>query len=219
MKKAIIFGSTGFVGSCLLKTLLNEAAYEQVTVVVRKALSTKHPKLKVLIGDFNSLPALKDQIVCDEVFIALGTTKKLTPDRAQYYQVEHDYPVLAAKISKECGATSVFLVTAVGANANSSVFYVKSKGETERDVIALDFQHTHIFRPSMIMGQRQEHRPLEGVLIQLWGAINPIFAGPLSHYRGIDGKHVAEAMHLAAAHQSDRVKIYHWREMSQLLTS
>ena len=145
------------------------------------------------------MPDLKENIVADEIFITLGTTKKNTPNQDEYYQIDHDYPVLAAKIAKEKGAKSVFVVTAVGANANSTIFYIKTKGETERDIIALDFEHTHIFRPSMLMGNRKENRPLEKFLLKLWPVINFVLIGnKLKRYRGIDGKDVAKAMNNAA---------------------
>lgn len=193
---------------------MNNPGYEQVTIVVRKRLSVDHPKLKTVIGDFRSLPGLRKDMVADEIFIALGTTKKNTPDRNEYYQVDHDYPVLAAKMARENGAKSVFVVTAVGADAGSGVFYIRTKGETERDIIALDFDHTHIFRPSMLLGSRKERRPLEKVLQKIWPVANLLLLGKLNRYRGIDGKDVARAMSRAAGHQTEKVKIYHWEEMS-----
>ena len=217
MKRAIIFGSSGFVGSHLLNELLNSPDYEQVTAVVRKNLSISHPKLNMLIGDYSSLPALEAEIFADEVFITLGATRETSPEREKYYQVDHDYPVLAARIAKARGAKSVFLVTAVGANPRSRVFYVRTKGETERDIIALDFEHTHIFRPSMIMGNRQENRPLEKVFIKIWSILNPILVGKVNKYRGIAGEDIAKAMKNSAANQSEKLKIYHWKEMADLL--
>lgn len=217
MKKAVLFGASGFVGSHLLKELLNDSNYETVTIVVRKKLDINHPKLKTLIGDYHSLPNLKKEIIADEIFIAIGTTKKNTPDKKEYYQIDHDYPVLAATIAKDNGATAVFVVTAIGANANSNIFYVKMKGEIERDIIALDFKHTHIFRPSMIMGNRKESRPLEKVLIKIFSVINPIFIGKLNKYRGIKGEDIAKAMVGAAKNQSEKIKIYEWKEMNTLL--
>lgn len=218
MKKAILFGASGFVGSNLLNELLSNPGYEKVTIVVRKQPDVSHPKLKILIGDYHSLPGLKADLVADDIFIALGTTKKNTPDKAEYYQVDHDYPVLAAKIAKENGAKSVFIVTAVGANAGSGVWYVKTKGETERDIIALDFEHTHIFRPSMIMGTRQENRLMEKTLIKIWSVVNIFLTGKyLDKYKGIDGKDIAKAMNNAAGEQAGKVKIYHWHEMNGLL--
>ena len=216
MKKAILFGASGFVGSCLLDELLNNSDYSDVTVVVRKDLNVRHPKLRMLIGDYATLPGLKEQIDADDVFITLGTTKKKTPDEKLYYQIDHDYPVLAAKIAKEKGAKAVFVVTAVGANAGSGIFYVRTKGETERDIIALDLEHTHIFRPSMIMGDRKESRPLEKFLIRVFRMINPIFGS--GKYRGIEGKDIARAMNNAAAgRQTEKVKVYQWKEMNELL--
>jgi uncharacterized protein YbjT (DUF2867 family) len=217
MKKAILFGSSGFVGSCLLDELLNNNDYEQVTIIIRKDLNISHPKLRTLIGDYHSLPAMKDTIVADDVFITLGTTKKNTPDQVEYYNVDHNYPVLAAKFAKENGAKSVFLLSAVGANQNSGIFYVKTKGETERDIIALDYEHTNIFRPSMLLGSRKENRPMEKVFITVWSAINPLFIGKMSKNKGIDGKDVARAMNNAAKNQTEKVKIYHWKEMQELL--
>jgi uncharacterized protein YbjT (DUF2867 family) len=120
---------------------------------------------------------------------------------------------LAAKIAKERGAKSVFIVSAIGANANSKIGYVRTKGETERDIIALDFEHTHIFRPSMLLGNRKEHRPLEKLIQKIWSVVDMILIGNLNRYRGIEGKDVARAMVKAATNQTEKVKIYEWEEM------
>ncbi len=148
MKKAIVFGASGFVGSYLLRELLDSPDYEEVIAVVRRELPLSHPKLKTWIGDYSSLSATQEKLVCDEIFIALGSTMKRTPDKREYYRVDHDYPVLAARLAKEGGARAVFLVSSIGANAASKAFYTRTKGETERDILALNFEHTRIFRPS-----------------------------------------------------------------------
>lgn len=217
MKKAILFGASGFIGSHLLQELLSNDDYEHITIVVRKDQNISHPKLQTLIGDFHSLPKLIENIPVDEVFITLGTTKKHTPDQKEYYQIDHDYPVLAAKIAKENGAKSVFIVTAIGANSNSKIFYSRTKGDAERDIIALDFEHTHIFEPSMILGNRKEYRASEKALIKVFRFINPIFVGKARKYKGIEGKNIAIAMNNAAKNQTEKVKIYQWTEMSCLL--
>lgn len=214
MKKALIFGASGLIGSHLLEFLLASPDYNQVTVVVRKKLPLNHAKLKMLIGDFHSLPNLKSELVADDVFIALGTTKKTTPDLTQYYQVDHDYPVLAAKLAQENGATWVGLVSAVGADAASSVFYVRTKGEAERDIGALDFPHTAVFRPSMLLGDRKEDRPLERAFMGLWPKLNPILQGSWRRYRGIDVQVVAAAMVKAAKNPQGKVHVYEWQEMT-----
>jgi uncharacterized protein YbjT (DUF2867 family) len=216
MKKAIIFGASGFIGSFLLEELLNDARYEQVTIVVRKDPGIHHPKLITLIGDYNTLPSLKAKLVGDEIYIALGTTKKNTPDEKLYYQVDHDYPVLAAKMAKENGAGTVLLVSAVGPGLSSKIFYIRTKAETERDIESLGFAHTHIFRPSMLMGNRKEKRPLEKILIKVFAVINPLFIGSLSKYRGIEGKSLAKAMITAANEHTPTHAIYEWKEINEL---
>ncbi|MFQ6603351.1 NAD(P)H-binding protein [Flavobacterium sp. C3NV] len=218
MKKAIVYGASGLVGSYILETLLNNANYEQVIIVVRAALNIQHTKLKTIIGDYNSLTEVVKGIPVDEVFIALGTTQKKTPDKKLYYQIDHDYPVLAAKLAKENGAKAVFLVSAIGANAKSSIFYTKMKGETEQDIIInLNLDHTHIFRPSMILGDRKESRPLEKVFIGIFKLINPLFMGRMNKYKGIEAANIAKAMVNSANQLNEKVKIVQWQEMTHLL--
>ncbi|WP_113663094.1 NAD(P)H-binding protein [Pedobacter nanyangensis] len=217
MKKAILFGASGFVGSYLLRDLLQNDIYEEVIIVVRKPLGLQHPKLKTIIAHYETLAQHQNELVADEVFIALGTTKKKTPDEKIYYQIDHDYPVLAAQLTKANGAKSVLMVSAVGANVNSSIFYVKTKGETERDVIAVGFEQTHIFRPSMIMGNRAESRPLEKVFINIFSVVNVLLIGKLNKYKGITASNIAKAMLAAAQRPAEKVKFYHWKEMQELL--
>lgn len=217
MKKAILFGASGFIGSYLLKNLLASDDYIEVMVVVRKGLSLQHPKLKPIVADYHSLTTHKDALVADDVFIAIGTTKKKTPDTAKYYQIDHDYPVLAAALTKTQGAQTILMVTAVGANEHSSIFYTKTKGEVERDVKALDFEHTYIFRPSMILGERAEHRPLEKFFMKISAGVNALLIGGLNKYKGIEAEAVAEAMINAAKMPTAKVKILHWQEMQELI--
>ena len=215
MKTAILFGASGLIGSVLLPQLLADSFYSKVTIVVRKMLPIQHPKLVQLVGDLASLPGLSGQLRGNDVYISLGTTKAKTPDQAEYYRIDHDYPLQAARIGLQNGAQSVMIVSAVGANSGSKVFYVRTKGKTEEDVIALNYPHTHIFRPSMLMGDRLEKRPLEKFLISLFRVINPLFVGSAKKYRGIDVKDVASAMIRAANDTSVKVKIYEWGDMKR----
>ena len=218
MKSAVIFGASGFVGSHLLSELLHSAEYGTVIAVARKSLNITHPRLRTVLADFQSLAAVRSEIVAEDVFLALGTTRASSPQQAEYYQVDHDYPVLAARIAKEAGASSVFLVTAVGANPASRFFYVRTKGETERDVIALNFAHTHIFRPSMIMGKRKENRSLlEAALMRYGSALNPLLPWQGGRYKGVTGEELAKAMILSAGRQTGKLQIYYWRDMHDLL--
>ncbi len=216
MKKALIFGATGFIGSQLLPMLLASADYDRVTIVVRRDSGLAHAKLVTLVGDLDSLPALTDRIAADDVFIALGTTKAKVPDEGAYYRIDHDYPVRAAAVAQARGATGVFLVSAVGANADSSVFYLRTKGETEHDIIALGISRTHIFRPSQLLGQRVESRPLERFIIAVWPAIDWLLVGGVRKYRGIAGADVAHAMVSAARDGATGTSVHEWAEMKAL---
>ena len=216
MKKALVFGATGFIGSQLLRLLLASGDYDRVTIVVRRAPALTHVKLLTLVGDLDSLPALADRIDADDVFIALGTTKAKVPDEAAYYRVDHDYPVRAAAVAQRRGATGVFLVSAVGASVGSSVFYLRTKGETERDVIAFGFARTHIFRPSQLLGQREERRPLERFIIAAWPTIDWLLMGGARKYRGIEGADVARAMVRAASDGATGTCVHEWVEMKAL---
>jgi len=216
-KKALVFGASGFIGSMLVEELFNNNLYDIVTVVVRKPLAITHAKLKTVVADYNTLPNVKEQLVGDDVFIALGTTKKNTPDEKLYYQVDHDYPVLAATLAKQNGAKQVCLVSAVGPNLDSKIFYIRTKAETERDVIAVELEHTHIFRPSMLMGNRtNEKRPMEKFFIGLFAVVNPLLVGSLKKFRGVQGKDVARAMVAAANIQSLKVNVYECAEIRKL---
>lgn len=217
MKRAIVFGASGFVGSHLLLELLDSPDYRQVTAVARRDLGVAHPKLRTLLGDPDSLPGLGPDLEAEEIFLALGTTKKHTPDPGQYYRIDHDYPLAAARMAKERGAGSVFLVSAVGADAGSRFSYVRTKGKLERDLVALGFDYTHIFRPSMILGHRTEYRPQERLLVGMWTLLNALLAGPLDRYKGLSGPAIARAMVAAAVQPRERVAIYHWREMEGLI--
>jgi Predicted nucleoside-diphosphate-sugar epimerases len=217
MKKAVLFGATGFVGSYILQELLQHPDYEQVIAVVRKDLGRKDSRLKTIIADQQSVSAHKEALAGDDIFIAIGTTKKKTPDQWEYYAIDHGYPVLAASLARERGATALFLVSSVGANPDAAVFYTRTKGEAERDILALDFAHTHIFRPSIIMGERPEHRPMEKMLVAACHVLNPFIAGSLQRYRGIPAKDIAKAMVTAANRPAEKVRIYEWADMNALL--
>jgi uncharacterized protein YbjT (DUF2867 family) len=217
MTTALVFGATGLIGAHLVRGLLDRPDTTRVIAVTRRPLTFSDPKLTVLIGDRDTLPALASQLVADDVFIALGTTRKQTPDEAAYYRIDHDYPVEAARIARQNGARAVLLVSAVGANAASPQFYLRTKGETERDVIALGFDATHIFRPSMLMGERAEHRPVERLFIAIAHLVNPLLVGAADRYRGINATEVAQAMIAAARTGAGGSRIYHWREMTALL--
>ncbi|HKP74220.1 MAG TPA: oxidoreductase, partial [Longimicrobiaceae bacterium] len=128
------------------------------------------------------------------VFCCLGTTIAKAGSQEAFYRVDHDYPVAAAKLASERGAKRFLIVTALGGNPASRVFYNRVKGEVERDVAAFPFEGVGILRPSLILGPRDERRPAEAWAQKLAPLASPLLWGPLRKYRAIPATAVAAAM-------------------------
>lgn len=192
--EAIIAGATGLIGSSLLQQLLDHPDYTMVTAVVRKEIPLQHPKFRQVVVDFDRLENHQEHIKGDVVFCALGTTKSKTPDEAQYRKIDYQYPLDIAFIAHQNGASQYHLVSALGANINSSIFYTRLKGEVERDLKTIPFKAIHIYRPSLLVGDRKEHRSAEGLMIGLMRVLNPLLIGGLRKYRSIKIEKVASAM-------------------------
>lgn len=193
-KKAIIVGATGLIGADLLKKLLINDSYKQVLVITRKTVKIDNPKLKQLIIDFDDINKHEAEIIGDDVFCCLGTTAKKTPDKTLYKKIDYQYPLEVAKIAFKNGAKTYHLVSAMGADPKSSIFYNRFKGEIERDLKLVGFDTLHIYRPSLLDGDRKESRFLERMMIGIMRTINPILVGGMKKYRSIRIETVASAM-------------------------
>ncbi len=194
-KKAILLGASGLIGGDLLDKLLNSEEYLQVLVVVRKALNNQHPKLKQLIVDFDQLQKYANEIVGDVVFCCLGTTKNKTPDKTQYRKIDCQYPVDVAWMAYTNGATAYHFVSSMGADPESRIFYSSVKGEAESALKTIPFKSLHLYRPSLLVGNRKEKRTGEELMIKIMHLINPLLIGPLKKYRSIKTETVATAMY------------------------
>ncbi|MNJ94004.1 short chain dehydrogenase [compost metagenome] len=192
--EAIVAGATGLIGSSLLQQLLDHPDYTMVTAIVRKEIPLQHPKLRQVVVDFDQLENHQEHIKGDVVFCALGTTKSKTPDKEQYRKIDYQYPLDIAFIAQQNGASQYHLVSALGANQDSSIFYSKLKGEVERDLKTIPFKAIHIYRPSLLVGDRKERRSGEGIMIGLMRVLNPLLIAGLKKYRSIKIEKVASAM-------------------------
>lgn len=193
-KKAILLGASGSIGSHLLQQLLDSDQYSQVLILVRKTPGLHHPKLKELILNFDELSKYSHELRGDVVFCCLGTTKSKTPDKKEYRKIDYQYPLDVAWIAQTNGAESYHLVSSIGANKDSSVFYSRTKGEVERDLKAVPFKNIHIYRPSALDGERKEKRIAETILNAVMKVINPLLSGKFKKYRSIKTSTVARAM-------------------------
>ena len=188
--KAAVAGSTGFIGNILLSVLSDDGAFEAVTVLSRRPLQLPE-KFDQLIG--NDLSEQKLSTI-DIAFCALGTTIGTAGSKEAFYHVDHDLVIDFAKNAKAAGAKTFVVVSSVGADPNTSNFYLRVKGETEKDLESIGFHSLIILRPSMLMGERKEFRLGELVGKGIMSIVNPLMLGPLSKYRGIQGATVAKAM-------------------------
>ncbi|MCK4579349.1 MAG: NAD(P)H-binding protein [Candidatus Marinimicrobia bacterium] len=193
-KTALLVGATGLVGSHLLQQLLEGGYYSQVRVLVRRPLGVEHPRLDVQVVDFENLHKYSGLVQGDDVFSCLGTTRRKAGSDHAFRQVDFHYPYQVARLALLKGATQHLLVSSVGANRGSRSLYLRVKGELELAIGALPFKAVHHFRPSLLLGKRQEFRLLERLAVVTAPLFAPLMAGPLGPYRPIKAKAVAAAM-------------------------
>jgi uncharacterized protein YbjT (DUF2867 family) len=209
MRTALLLGATGLVGGHLLELLLADATYRQVTVLVRRTLGRTHEKLREVVVDFDRLDDARAELAVDDVFCCLGTTIKKAGSQEAFRRVDHDYPLRAAELAQAAGAGRYLVVTAVGANAKSGIFYNRVKGELEEALRGLSFPRgVVIVRPSILLGERAESRPAEAVGMAVMRATAFAFAGPLKRYRAIKAEDVARALVAAARADTSGVVAY-----------
>lgn len=218
-KRALIFGSTGLVGGHLLRLLCESPAYSQVVSAGRRTVSYQHPRLEQQVVDMDRLAAHSHLFAAEDCFICLGTTIKKAGSQAAFRQVDLEYPVAIARLAKAAGASRVVIVTAVGGDPASSIFYNRTKGEVERELISLGLPALHIVRPSLILGERQERRFGEAIAMSLSSLLSVFSVGPWRKYRPIHAQQIAAAMLAAAQRLQAGVQIYEWDQMMALLAS
>ncbi len=193
-KTAIILGTSGLTGSILLEKLLKDDRYETIKLFSRKEIENQPAKVKQFVGDIIELENFKKDFTADEVYCCIGTTSKKTPDKELYRKIDFGIPVKAAKLSKANGIKTFTVVSAIGANANSSIFYSKTKGEMEQAVLSEKIEKTHILQPSIIGGNRQENRIGEKIGLIITKLLQPLFLGKLKKYRITEAEDIAQAM-------------------------
>lgn len=193
-KTAIIIGASGLTGSILLNRLLDDKRYTTIKLISRKRIEGLPSKVNQYIGNLFDLKSFKEDFTGDEVHCCIGTTNKKTPDKAIYRSIDYGIPVAAAKLSRENGIQTFLIVSAIGANASSRIFYNKTKGEMERDVLLEKIKKTYILQPSIIGGNRKEQRIGEKIGLVVFKLLQPLFLGKLKKYRITEAEHIAQAM-------------------------
>ncbi|MCZ4317741.1 NAD(P)H-binding protein [Aequorivita viscosa] len=191
MKSAIILGATGLTGSILLEKLLTDASFEKIKLFSRSSVENNSPKIEEHLIDMFQLEAHSEAFKADVVFCCIGTTEAKTPDKEIYKKIDYGIPVTAAKLAKQNGIEKFIVISALGADEKSSIFYNKVKGEMERDVLQQNIENTYILQPSLIVGDRNESRLGEEIATFFMKTIG--FLIP-KKYKMIKAETIAEAM-------------------------
>jgi uncharacterized protein YbjT (DUF2867 family) len=212
-RNALISGATGLVGTSLLKQLLADDHYEKVVIIVRKPIDIQHPKLIQKQMDFNLIESLKLDLQVDDMFCALGTTIKTAGSQDAFYKVDSTFVVNLGKWCVANGVQRFLIVSAMGANAKSGIFYNRVKGEMETAVSQLNIPQIGVFRPSLLMGDRKEKRGGEKIAQVIMGGLGFLFVGPLLNYKGIHSDVVAKAMIKSAKEEMKGFTVFESGEM------
>ncbi|AZK45256.1 oxidoreductase [Paenibacillus lentus] len=215
-KIALIVGGSGLVGRKLLHLLLEGQRYDSVVAFVRAPLHVEHPKLTELIIDFDQLEQYEQHFCADDVFCCLGTTIKKAKTQEAMYKIDVEYPLTIAQLALGQGAQHFLFISAIGANADSRIFYSRIKGIAERELREMPYDSLSILRPSLLLGEREEYRLAErwgGVIFQ---ALSFLLIGPLRKYRAIEAETVARAMYRMAMNSSKKTAIYSSEQIEQL---
>lgn len=219
MRTALIIGATGLVGKQCLYQLLEEKEYLKVVALVRKEMNIKHHKLEQIIVNFDELEKHENSIQADDIFCCLGTTIGVAKTQENFRKVDYDYPLKVAELALKNGAKQYMLVSAMGASKTSSIFYCRIKGELEESIAKLGYSSFHVFRPSMLMGDRKEFRSGEIIAKYLMKVIGFLFIGPLAKYKAIEGIVVAKAMVRTALKKVDGIHFYQSNEIKKIATA
>lgn len=193
MTRLLLVGATGLVGQAVLQQALADERVTRVVAPTRHALSA-HPKLLNPVVDFAVLPEDAPWWSVDAVVCALGTTIKVAGSQAAFYRVDHDLPLQVARLALRHGARAYALNSALGASADSRVFYSRTKGELERDLRSLGYDSLTLVRPGLIGGERQQSRPAERLAIAVTRGLAPLLP---RQYRVVPASQIAA--HLLAA--------------------
>jgi len=188
-RTALIVGATGLIGNFVVNELLASDKYAKVKILVRGSMPKQHPKLDTIVFDFDNPDA--SLIEADDVYCCLGTTMKKAGSKDAFYKVDYVYPYEIAKMAQANGTKRFAIVTAMGADKDSAIYYNRVKGEIEASLKKVGFEALLMFRPSLLLGTRPHKRTGEQIGETLMKWFRPFIP---EKYRAIEASKVAGAM-------------------------
>ncbi|SHI44122.1 Uncharacterized conserved protein YbjT, contains NAD(P)-binding and DUF2867 domains [Tangfeifania diversioriginum] len=212
-RTANVIGATGLVGKQLVQLLLKNENFEKVRIFVRRSSGISHPKLEEQLIDFGHVESWADKLTGDVLFSALGTTLKQAGGKEKQYETDVTFNLNFARKAKENGIENYVLVSSVGANAKSRMFYPRIKGELDEAVSKIGFQNLAILRPASLTGDREERRLMEELSVPVVRFVTKFI---FKKYRPIHGVTVAQSMINAVLHPEPEKTIWEAAEVFQL---
>lgn len=207
-KTALLVGATGLIGSALLPLLLASNRYAKVIVVGRRPVATQHPKLTQVVAELGEIEAERLRLIADDVFCCLGTTIKQAGSQEAFYKVDFLYVVQLAALTAANFAAQFLVVSSLGADVHSRFYYSRVKGEMEEAVGQTPFRAIHVFRPSLLLGDRAQPRFGERFGAVVLALARPLLRGGWRKYRPVAAATVAQAMLRAAEEDGGGVRIH-----------
>ncbi len=196
--KVLLLGATGLIGHHALEGLLSASQISQVIAPTRRTLPAtalnNSSKLRNVLIDFDRLDEYPELFDVTTILCCLGTTIKQAGSKEKFRKVDYQYCRDAAELGRAHRAKAFLLVSAIGSSVTSPFFYSRVKGELEQHLRDLEYNQLSIYRPSMLLGEREEFRLGEKIYSKITPLVDPFMRGPLRHYHAIQGKTVAQAM-------------------------
>jgi uncharacterized protein YbjT (DUF2867 family) len=199
-RSILLAGASGLVGAEVLDQLKADASVTRLVVIGRRPMPSLDPRIQAVVVDFDNLKAHADVFAVDQIICTLGTTMKQAGSKEAFRRVDLEYPLEMARLGLARGARHFLLVTALGADVGSRVFYNQVKGELENALRPLPYRSVTIVRPSLLLGKRKEFRPFER-LAMIVGEVIP------GRYRPVRARDVAKALVTAARNDEPGLRI------------
>jgi uncharacterized protein YbjT (DUF2867 family) len=205
-RSVLVVGATGLVGSEVVEQLAADPAVDRIVILARRQPATLPPRAELHLVDFDRLGEYENLFTVDQIICALGTTIRQAGSRAAFRQVDLEYPLAVARIGLKRGAHHFLLVSALGANAASAIFYNRVKGELEDQLRTLGYRSVTIARPSLLLGNRGEFRLIERIGMVV-GELIP------GRYRPVQASAVARTLVRAARQDAPGLHIIESEEI------
>ena len=220
-KKALVVGATGLVGKALVELLLNKDHYEEIIVVSRRELTNSDERIKtMLVSDFDKLADFKDQMNAHDIYCSIGTTRKKAGSKEAFLKIDLEYPIQLAKLTMDQPSFQQFLlVSSLGADSGSPLLYNETKGKLEDALIELNMKALKIFQPSLLLGKRNEFRPLEEIGKFFSAALSFFVVGSKKRLWSIKDEEVADSMYQVAKKNEPGVERYKPNDMLRMIYS